>query len=163
MYATHVELPVAVRVDAVALLQARLRDAVDLVCRIRQAYWNMSDAASSRRELFEAWHDEIDDCIDTLSRRITALSGAPERSVRAMAFERSLGQYPLRMHTGEQQENNIKIALVGFSTRLRADIDEAGELGDAGTTDALSRIAQKLDAKLGVGDCHAPFKQVETG
>jgi starvation-inducible DNA-binding protein len=149
MYAMHLELPDAARADVITLLRARLGNAVDLADRIRQAYWGMCvHCTSKRREMFEAFHDEIDECIDTLSRRIAFLSGVTERSVRVAALERSPGRYPLNMPTGEDREKIVRLVLARFFKRVRADVDRAAEIGDAGTADVLSDISRRLETQL---------------
>ena len=61
MYATHSDLSETARGNTTALLQARLRDAVDLSGQVKQAYWSMTGARlAERRELLEALHDDID-------------------------------------------------------------------------------------------------------
>ena len=152
MYAMHLELPDATRADVITLLRARLGDAADLAGRIRQAYWSMS--SSKRCEMFEAFHDEIDECIDTLSRRIASLSGVADCSVRAAALEHSPGRYPLSIGTGEHHEKIVRPVLARFSRRVRADVDQAAELGDAETADALSDISRRLETQL--VDCRRP-------
>ena len=72
------------------LLKARLADALDLAALMKQAYWTLRDSSShGRRELFEACHDEMDECIDSLARRIATLSGVAECSVRTTALNSS--------------------------------------------------------------------------
>ena len=81
MYATHSDLSETARGNTTALLQARLRDAVDLSGQVKQAYWSMMGARlAERRELLEALHDDIDAYIDVLTRRLAALSGVAERT-----------------------------------------------------------------------------------
>jgi starvation-inducible DNA-binding protein len=149
MYATHLDLPEIARTDTIALLQARLGDALDLAARIKQGYWNMRHSSSfERRELFEACHDEIDECIDSLARLIAALSGVAESSVRAKALKNFVGRYPLRTGRGEQCETAVRIVLARFGRAVRADIDQAAEFGDAVTVDVLSGVSRKVDTQL---------------
>ena len=153
MYAMRLELPDAARTDVITLLGARLGDAVDFAGRIRQAYWGMNvHCSSKRREMFEAFHDEIDECIDTLSRRIASLSGVAERSVRVAALERSPGRYPLNLPAGEHHEKIVRRVLARFSRRVCADVDRAAELGDAGTADVLGDISRRLETQLWITD-----------
>ncbi len=153
MYATHLDLPEIARTDTIALLQARLGDASDLAARMKQAYWNMRDSSSfERRELFEACHDEIDECIDSLARRIAALSGVTEGCVHAQALKGSLGRYPLQASCGEQYETALRIVLARFGRAVRADIEQAAEFGDADTIDVLSGVSRKVETQLWVAE-----------
>jgi starvation-inducible DNA-binding protein len=141
----HLDLPETACADTIALLRARLADALDLAARMKQAYWTVTDSSScERRELFEACHDEIDECIDSLARRIAALSGVAECRIRAKALERSRHRYPLRSSRGEQLETAIRMVLARFSRAVRADIDQAAELGDATTVDVLGGVDTQL-------------------
>ena len=149
MYATHLDLPQIASPGVMALLQARLCDALDLAARIKQAYWSMRDSSSfERRELFEACHDEIDECIDSLARRIAALSGVAEGCVRAKELKSSLGRYPLRTGRGEQYETAVRMVLARFGRAVRADIEQAAEFGDADTVDVLSGVSRKVETQL---------------
>jgi len=149
MYATRLDLPEIARPDTIVLLQARLDDAFDLAARMKQAYWNMRDSSSfERRELFEACHDEIDECIDSLARRIAALSGVAESCVRAKALKSLVGRYPLRTGRGEQCETAVRMVLARFGRAVRADIDQATEFGDAVTVDVLNGVSRKVDTQL---------------
>ena len=153
MYATHHDLPETVRTDTIALLQARLADALDLAARMKQVYWNLRGPSFlERRKLFEACLDEIDECIDSLARRIAALSGVAEGCVRAKALKSSAGRYPLRTNSGEQHDKVVRAVLARFGKALRADIDQAAALGDAGTVDVLSGLARKVDTQLRVAE-----------
>ena len=138
MYATHHDLPETARTDTIALLQARLADALDLAARMKQAYWNLRGPSSlERRKLFEACLDEIDECIDSLARRIAALSGVTEGCVHAQALKGSLGRYPLQASCGEQYETALRIVLARFGRAVRADIEQAAEFRCLDDTDVL--------------------------
>ena len=153
MYATHHDLPETARTDTIALLQARLADALDLAARMKQAYWNLRGPSSlERRKLFEACLDEIDECIDSLARRIAALSGVTEGCVHAQALKGSLGRYPLQASCGEQYETALRIVLARFGRAVRADIEQAAEFGDADTIDVLSGVSRKVETQLWVAE-----------
>ena len=150
MYATHRDLPETVRTDTIALLQARLADALDLVARMKQVYWNLRGPSSlERRKLFEACLDEIDKCIDSLARRIAALSGVTEGCVHAQALKGSLGRYPGRRSSPEAA---LRIVLAQFGGAVRADIEQAAEFGDADTVDVLSGVSRKVETQLWAAD-----------
>ena len=153
MYATHRDLPETVRTDTIALLQARLADALDLAARMKLVYWNLRGPSSlGRRKLFEAWLDQIDECIDSLARRIAALLGFTEGCVHAQALKGSLGRYPLNTCTGEYHEKIVGRVVARFFRRVRADVDRAAELGDAGTADVLRDISRRLETQLCIAD-----------
>lgn len=151
MYTSHLDLPEPAGTDTITLLKARLADALDLAALMKQAYFTLKDSSPhGRRELFEACHDEMDECIDSLARRIAALSAVAECSVRATALNSLIGKYPLRTRRGDQHETVIGIVLERFGRAVRADIDQAAEAGDAGTVNVLSDVSRKVDTQLWV-------------
>jgi starvation-inducible DNA-binding protein len=151
MYASHLDFPETACTDIITFLKARLADAFDLAALMKQAYWTLRDSSSRGRcELFEACHDEMDECIDSLARRIATLSGVAECSVRTTMLNSSTGKYPLRTRRGEQHETAIRMVLARFGRAVRADIDQAAEVGDAGTVNVLSDVSRKVDTQLWV-------------
>jgi starvation-inducible DNA-binding protein len=153
MHETPLDVNDTVRSEVIALLRARLNNAIDLASHLKQAYWSMSNPRSSkRREMLEVIHDEVDECIDMLSRRIAALSGTTDRTVRAAALENSHGPYPLRMCTGERDERTFRQVLACFSRQVHADIEHATQLSDASTMDVLSDVSRKLETQLWIAD-----------
>ena len=139
--------PEALRSNSLAVLQARLGDALDLAARLKQAYWSTLRG----RPLFEACHDEIDDCIDSLTRQIAVLSQIAESNVRAAAFKGASGQYPLEERVPGQHEKSVRMAMARFARAVRADIDHAVRRGDANTADVLGEVSRKVDSQLGMG------------
>jgi starvation-inducible DNA-binding protein len=154
MCANHLGSPEIAGTDTTTSLKARLADALDLAALIKQAYWTLRDSSSSgRRELFEACHDEMDECIDSLARRIAALSGVAECSVRTTALNSSTRKrYAQRTRRGEQHETAIRMVLARFGRAVRDDIDQAAEVGDAGTVNVLSDVSRKVDTQLWVAE-----------
>jgi starvation-inducible DNA-binding protein len=125
--------------ESLALLQARLADALDLAARLKQAYWRSQD-----RTLVEVCHDEIDDCINALTRRIGSLSGVAESCIRAAALDSLPDQYPLVERHPGQHERSSRIAMKRFAKALRSDVDRAIRLGDRTTADVLCEISRKV-------------------
>ena len=55
MYQSHIDLSAHVRKGVIALLQARLSDAIDLEAQMKQAHWNVKGRDFFQlQELFEA-------------------------------------------------------------------------------------------------------------
>jgi len=76
MFDTRNDLPANVRVEVTELLNARLADAIDLGAQSKYAHWNVKGPSFiALHELFDKVAETIEDQIDTLAERITALGG----------------------------------------------------------------------------------------
>jgi hypothetical protein len=66
----------SVRKGAIALLQARLSDALDLEAQMKQAHWNVKGRDFQQlHELFDKVYGEVEDFVDILADRIATLGG----------------------------------------------------------------------------------------
>jgi hypothetical protein len=91
------------------------------------------------------------------SRASASLSATRLRRCRALpnlAFARrrsisSIGKCLLRTRHDEQHETDIEIVLERFGRAVRAYIDQAAEVRDAGTVNVLSDLSRKVDTQLG--------------
>src|SRR5579864_3750615 len=93
MYDTKNDLPASVRERAVALLNARLADAIDLGTQAKQAHWNVKGPNFiALHELFDRIAEHVEDEVDTLAERVTALGGTAEGTVLQVA--RTTGMKP---------------------------------------------------------------------
>jgi len=155
MYMSRIDLATDVRDGAVALLQARLADAVDLEAQLKQAHWNVKGRDFFQlHELFDRIHDEVEGFVDTLAERITSLGGVADGRVATAAAQTTLPTYPLEAVTGAEHLNAVAIALAGFGRGVRADIDRATALGDADTADVFTELSRETDKQLWFVEAH---------
>ena len=86
MYDTKNDLPAVVRTRMVELLNARLADAIDLGTQAKQAHWNVKGPSFiALHELFDQLAEHIEDHVDTLAERITALGGTAYGTIAAVS------------------------------------------------------------------------------
>ena len=101
MHATRIDLPAETRSRLIPLLNRRLADAIDLSLQAKQAHWNVKGPGFiALHELFDRIAGEIDDHVDELAERITALGGTAEGTVQAVAGRTRLAAYPLTIADG---------------------------------------------------------------
>jgi starvation-inducible DNA-binding protein len=155
MYQSHIDLSPHVRKGAVALLQARLSDAIDLEAQMKQAHWNVKGRDFFQlHELFDKIHGEVEEFVDTIAERITTLGGIADGRVQTTAKVSHLYEYSLETSGGEAHLKAVAAVLAQFGKAVRADIDKASELGDADTADVFTEISRATDKQLWFVEAH---------
>lgn len=155
MSTTLNDLSAHVRKEAVALLQPRLSDALDLEAQLKQAHWNVKGPNFFQlHELFDKIHSDVEDFADTLAERITALGGTADGRVQTTAKASALNEYPLAAHDGVSHLKLVAGALATFGKAVRAGIDAATAAGDADTADVFTEISRGTDKALWFVEAH---------
>jgi starvation-inducible DNA-binding protein len=155
MYDTKNDLPVEVRGKTVELLNLRLADAIDLGAQAKQAHWNVKGPNFiALHELFDSVAEHVEDQIDTLAERITALGGIAHGTVTAVARATSLKPYPEDITDGMQHVEALSSAVADFGAKVRKGIEDADRLGDADTSDLFTGISREADKDLWFLEAH---------
>jgi starvation-inducible DNA-binding protein len=158
MNTTHIDLPAAVRKDVIAVLAARLADAIDLRGQAKQAHWSVRGANFiALHELFDRVVEELDDHVDDLAERIAQLGGSGEEirgTVREAAKASSMPEYPLAAKGSAEHVKALTGVLAAFGAKIRAAIDQTDELGDKGTADLCTGISRSIDKQLWFVEAH---------
>lgn len=155
MYTSHLDLSEHVKKGSIALLQARLSDALDLEAQMKQAHWNVKGRDFIQlHELFDKIHGHVEEFVDLIAERITALGGVADGRVQTTAKSSSLYEYSLEATHGEHHLKAVAAVLAQFSKAIRADIDSATEHGDAVTADIFTEIAREADKQLWFVEAH---------
>jgi starvation-inducible DNA-binding protein len=160
MYDTRNDLPAAVRTPVVALLNSRLADAIDLGTQAKQAHWNVKGPNFiALHELFDQIAEHIEDHVDTLAERITALGGTADGTIAAVSRTSSLPPYPTDITEGIQHVDALSSAVANFGAKVRKGIDEATQAGDADTADLFTGISREIDKDLWFLEAHLHAKR----
>lgn len=155
MYSSRLDLSPDIRKGAIALLQARLSDALDLEAQTKQAHWNVKGRDFIQlHELFDKAHAAIEEFVDLIAERIAALGGIADGRVLTTARATSLPEYALEATGGDTHLKAIANALAQFGKSVRSNIDAAAELGDAGTADLFTGISRETDKQLWLVEAH---------
>ena len=94
LYRTKNDLPERVRVEAVALLNQRLADAIDLQSQCKQAHWNVKgENFIALHELFDRVNEDVEDYVDLIAERSVQLGGTAEGTVRMVAKRSLVSEY----------------------------------------------------------------------
>ncbi len=79
MHKTRIDLAEKARRKTADLLNARLADAIDLQTQAKQAHWNVKGPSFiALHELFDDIAENIEEHVDTIAERVTALGAVAE-------------------------------------------------------------------------------------
>jgi starvation-inducible DNA-binding protein len=154
-FTSRLDLSDHVRKHACGLLQARLSDALDLEAQAKQAHWNVKGPHFLQlHELFDRLHGDIEDFVDLLAERITALGRVADGRIATTAANSTLYGYPLEAAGGEAHLKALSASLAAFGKAARAAIGEAETIGDADTADLFTQISRETDKQLWLLEAH---------
>jgi len=160
MFDTRNDLPVNVREPVIELLNARLADAIDLGAQSKHAHWNVKGPNFiALHELFDKVAESVEEQIDTLAERVTALGGRALGTIAAVARNSTLKPYPEDISEGQMHVDALSAALAAYGARIRAAIDAADRLGDADTADLFTGISRESDKYLWFLEAHLHAKR----
>lgn len=160
MVDTRNDLPAAVRAEVVGLLNSRLADAIDLGAQAKQAHWNVKGPNFiALHELFDTIAEHIEDHVDTLAERITALGGTAHGTISTVSRTTSLKPYPDDILEGIQHVEALSGAVADFGAKVRRAIDESSRAGDADTSDLFTGVSREIDKDLWFLEAHLHAKR----
>ena len=139
----------------IALLDARLLDAIDLHLQAKQAHWNVKGRQFiALHELFDKVAAAADEATDLIAERSVQLGGQPVGAAAVVASGSSLQPYPLTAADGRAHVDALSDALAQFGKAVRRAIDEADKAGDKDTADLFTEISREVDKYLWFVEAH---------
>jgi starvation-inducible DNA-binding protein len=160
MFDTRNDLPLGTRTKVVKLLNERLADAIDLGTQVKHAHWNVKGPNFiALHELFDKIAENVEEHIDTLAERATALGGIAHGTLAAVARATSLKPYPQNINEGVAHVKALAAALGAFGARMRAAIDDSTALKDADSADLFTGISREVDKDLWFLEAHLHAKR----
>ena len=155
MYDTRMDLSISIREKVAPMLQARLVDCVDLFTQVKQAHWNVKGPHFiALHELFDQTAKIVAAQGDMLAERITELGARADGTVRVVAMQSMLTEFPLDTKEGLAYVAAVAEKLSLFAKALRVSIDLAAKLRDAATADLFTQITRAIDKQLWLMDAH---------
>lgn len=138
-----------------SLLQARLTDTLDLQARLKHAHWNVKGANFiALHDLFDRMADEVGAASDDIAERLVALGGRADGRPATTAAYSTLPQWPVAAHHQSDVLAALAAALSVQADALRHAIDQAADLGDAGTSDLFTGQSRQTDKQLWLIEAH---------
>ncbi len=154
-YPTRIDIAANVRESVVAILSQTLAASVDLKTQTKQAHWNVKGKDFYQlHELFDEMAGEIEEYVDMVAERITALGGTALGTARTAADASILPEYPLDAVDGETHVAALADRYAAYGQHVREAIDQTDELGDADTADLYTEISRTIDKRLWFLEAH---------
>lgn len=155
LHNSKIDISKAKREKLIAILNQSLADAMDLKSQAKHAHWNVKGPNFiALHELFDRVATEVEAHVDEIAERITTLGGTALGTVRIAAEQSALPQYPLEITDGTAHVDALSSALADFGKRVRKNIDETDELGDADTADLYTGVSRAIDKLLWFVEAH---------
>jgi starvation-inducible DNA-binding protein len=160
MYDTKLDLPEETRRKVTNYLNERLADAIDLGTQTKHAHWNVKGPHFiALHELFDKIAENVEDHVDELAERITALGGTARGTLGTVARVTTLKPYPEEITDGLAHVDALSSAMADFGKKVRSGIDQTGQWGDADTADLLTGISRDVDKYLWFLEAHLQAKR----
>jgi starvation-inducible DNA-binding protein len=151
---TRNDLPDNTRKAMIAVLNARLLEAIDLRLAIKQAHWNVKGPNFiALHEMFDEMQARVDDFVDDIAERSVALGGLVAGTAQAVAGSK-LAPYPTEITDQIEHVRALADRVAAFSKLARAAIDEADEVEDKDTADLFTGISRQMDKDLWFLEAH---------
>lgn len=155
MHKTNNDLKSNAKSTAMALLNARLADSIDLALITKQAHWNLKGPQFIGIHLMlDGFRKEQDEWVDTMAERITQLGGTALGTTQAVAQGTSLAPYPTDIYAIADHLKELIDRYAKVANAIRAAIDEADEAGDADSADIFTEVSRGLDKQLWFLEAH---------
>ena len=154
-YQTRIDLDAETRVGVVEKLTQTLATTIDFKTQVKQAHWNVKGLDFYQlHELFDEMAAELEEYIDMVAERITALGGTAMGTVRMAASGSLIPEYPTDIVDGVEHVSALADRYAAYAKHVREAIDKTEELGDADTADLYTEISRTIDKRLWFLEAH---------
>lgn len=154
-FPTSFDLPAKTRKEVVELLNRDLAATSDLYSQTKQAHWNVKgDNFYQLHELFDELAEGIEEAVDQLAERATAMGGFAMGTVRMAAESSYLPEYDCHSSKGMEHVKELAKRYAIYAKRVREMIDRTAEFGDISTSDLYTEISRKADKYLWFLEAH---------
>ncbi len=155
LYDTRIDIAEDIRVKVINILNQTLAATLDLKTQAKQAHWNVKGTDFYQlHELFDEMAGELEEYVDMVAERVTALGGTALGTARIAAAESILPEYPLDAVGGIQHITALADRYGVYGKHVREAIDTTDELGDADTADMYTEISRTIDKRLWFLEAH---------
>lgn len=152
---TSIDLDAGTRRTIVDIVNQQLADTFDLFSQTKHAHWNVKGIHFGQlHKLFDELAEGLEDHIDTIAERGTALGGVAQGTVRLAAGASRLPELGLGAADGIDYVKALVQRFAELARSTRAAIDEADEAGDASTADMFTEVSRDLDKWLWFLEAH---------
>jgi starvation-inducible DNA-binding protein len=155
MYATRIDMAQEIREKINSLLNQTLAATLDLKTQTKQAHWNVKGTDFYQlHELFDEMASELEEYVDMVAERVTALGGTALGTARMAAAASILPEYPVDAVLGLDHITALADRYAAYGKHVREAIDTTAEWGDADTADMYTEISRTIDKRLWFLEAH---------
>lgn len=155
MHETKQSLPKKERAELVIMLNKSLASTTDLYLQLKHAHWNIKGKQFiALHKLFDEIAEEVEDQVDVIAERITALGGTAFGTVQEVEKNTQLRLLPTNVFTLELMLDHLTHNFAILSELSRENIDETQELDDMATNDLYIDLVRMLDKNLWFLEAH---------
>ncbi len=140
---------------SIAILNARLADAIDLALLTKQAHWNVKGIQFiAIHEMLDEFRTQLDEHVDTMAERVVQLGGRALGTIQDVVGTSTLAPYPDNITKVEDHLPALIDRYGKVANAVRKAIDETDEAGDADTADIFTAFSRMLDKSLWFLEAH---------
>lgn len=155
LFSSGVNFSDAQKEKLIKLLNQHLADTLDLYNDTKQAHWNVKgETFYMLHELFDEIADEIENFVDDIAERITAMGGYAEGTTRMAAERSKIPEYPVNAVSGKQHVEALVERYTYYANEVREAIDTFGDLKDMDSADLFTEISRYADKALWFLEAH---------
>lgn len=155
LHTSRIDLPENTRAEVVGLLNQQLADTADLYSQTKQAHWNVKGRHFiALHKLFDELAEVVEEFIDEIAERVTALGGTANGTVRMSAGASTLPEYPSNIFEGDAHLKALSDRWAAYAKSTRKAIDDTDKLGDKSTADLFTQISREIDKGLWFLEAH---------
>jgi starvation-inducible DNA-binding protein len=152
---TQNDLKSNTKTSSIALLNARLADAIDLALLTKQAHWNLKGPQFiAVHEMLDQFRSGVDEHVDIMAERAVQLGGTALGTSQVVVKATTLPPYPTDIYKVKDHLAQLIGHYGAVANAVRKAIDEASEAGDAGTADIFTAFSRTLDKQLWFLEAH---------
>lgn len=153
--ATRNDLPSNSKNAVIAMLNARVADTIDLALATKQAHWNLKGMQFiGVHELLDKLRGALDGYVDSMAERAVQLGGVALGTAQTVAEKTTLKPYPTDISPVKDHLAALIERYGQVANAVRANIDEADEAGDLGSSDLFTEVSRGLDEWLWMLEAH---------
>lgn len=155
LFPSRNDLPADNRAKLVELLDQNLADLTDLYLQTKHAHWNVKGPNFYQLHLLlDQLAEKVEDLVDEVAERATALGGVAHGGAKAVAARTRLPEFPKDVFDGMAVVAAVADRYAAAGKNARAAIDESNTFGDADTADLFTEVSREIDQSLWFLEAH---------
>lgn len=155
LYPSRIDLSTETRSQVVEILNKTLATTLDLKTQVKQAHWNVKGKDFYQlHELFDEIATELEEYIDMVAERVTALAGYAMGTARVAAEQSIIPEFPFEIVNSMEYVTALADRFAPYAKHLREAIDQIDDLGDKDTADLYTEISRVIDKRLWFLEAH---------